>query len=139
MYAHLAVELGAGWKQVWVSDNNIVKLLRSASSWIGRYINVTCYYSYLHWQHTLRIYKKKKKNICISIMDIFVIIIETELVSCQRDPKLLSIWFYKIVYKVSQRLSECFDFYSCKRELMMHVINYWYIYENYPHSIINWL
>jgi len=45
LYTPLGVEICVGWKQVWVRDNNnnIVKRLRAASSWIGNYINITYY------------------------------------------------------------------------------------------------
>ena len=46
VYAPLGIEMCAGWKQVWVGDNNIVKRLGAVSIWIGRYINITYYYYY---------------------------------------------------------------------------------------------
>jgi len=45
--APLGVEICAGWKQVWVRDNNIVNNIVKcllASNWIGRYINITYYF-----------------------------------------------------------------------------------------------
>ena len=58
MYTSLGAEICAGWKQVWVRDNNIVnnivKHLRAASSWIGRYINITYYYKTVNYWKLLK-------------------------------------------------------------------------------------
>ena len=53
MAACVVCSIGS-WDVCWVErvrDNNIVKHLRAASSWIGRYINVTYYYYYYYYYY----------------------------------------------------------------------------------------